>query len=113
MVSMHLLEGLRSCVPHLVDQEVFELLKGLPTFITDIITYLCNRKRERVIDSAAFLVQEMHTHGCLRSLVESEFLPLREGLVYRPGRLFYTLHGALHKPCAMNGVELASTHLYE
>lgn len=59
-----------------MDREVFALLKGLPTFITDIITYLCSGKRERVIDSADFLVHEMHTHSCPRLLVESEFLPL-------------------------------------
>ena len=59
-----------------MDREVFALLKGLPTFITDIITYLCNGKRERVIDSADFLVHEMHTGSCPRLLVEPEFLPL-------------------------------------
>lgn len=76
MAGVHLLEGLCSRVPHLVDREVFALLKGLPTFITDIITYLCNVKRETVIGSADFLVHEMHTGSCPRLLVESEFLPL-------------------------------------
>ena len=63
---MHLLEGLCSRVPHLMDREVFALLKGLPAFIADIITYLCNGKRESVIDSAAFLVHETHRCSCPR-----------------------------------------------
>lgn len=42
----HLLQGLRSRVPHLMDREVFALLEGLPTLITDIIPYLCHGEQE-------------------------------------------------------------------
>lgn len=39
--SPHLLQWLGSRVAHLVDKKVLPLLEGLPTFITDVIAYLC------------------------------------------------------------------------
>lgn len=44
-----------------MDREVFALLEGLPTLITDIIPYLCHGKQERVMDSAEFLERAPHT----------------------------------------------------
>lgn len=48
-------------MPHLMDREVFALLKGLPAFITDIIPYLCNGNKQRVVSAADFLAHETHT----------------------------------------------------
>lgn len=44
-----------------MDREVFALLKGLPAFITDIIPYLCDGNKQRVVGAAAFLAHETHT----------------------------------------------------
>lgn len=123
--GVHLLEGLCSRVPHLMDREVFALLKGLPTFITDIITYLCNGKRERVIDSAYFLVWETHTCSCPHSLLEPEFLPLPR-IPHTTACSRFTVSSTPHtglchgtyKPCAIEcwvfvTLPRAGTHLCE
>lgn len=49
------------------------LLKGLPTLVTDVITYLCDG-RELVV--GLVLAHEMPTRGCPRCLVGLEFLAL-------------------------------------
>lgn len=59
-----------------MDREVFALLKGLPAFITDIIPYLCDGNKQRVVGAAAFLAHETHTRSCPQLLGEAEFLPL-------------------------------------
>lgn len=104
---------------------MFALLEGLPTFITDIITYLCNGKREEVIDSADFSVHEMHTRSCPHLLVESEFLPLPHSphvmACYRfTGKAdrSYTPHRLAQQivechTCHLLGAKPARTHLYE
>lgn len=42
--SPHLLQRLGSRVAHLVDKKVLPLLEGLPTFVTDVIAYLCKTR---------------------------------------------------------------------
>lgn len=70
----HLLQGLCSRVPHLMDREVLALLEGLPTLITDIVPYLCHGKHETVTHSAQLLDCAPHTQ--LPTLPqESEPLP--------------------------------------
>lgn len=105
--EVHLLEGLCSRVPHLMDREVFALLKGLPTFITDIVAYLCNGNEERLTHCADFLAHE--THKQLSTVPRGAWIPplasspICECLLQTcmSGRQFYIPHSIAMAPTSL------------